>query len=80
MADPARLAAKVKGPLGPYAMEFYDWLLESGTTPLTAMAKLRWMAHLSRWMADSEVDVRELSLELATRFCDARRAPAGTVG
>lgn len=73
MADPARLAAKVKGPLGPYAMEFYDWLLESGTTPLTAMAKLRWMAHLSRWMADSEVDVRELSLELATRFCDARR-------
>ncbi len=73
MADPVRLAAKVGGPLGPHATSFYDRLLNRGHTPLTAMAKLRWLAHLSRWMDDAGVDVTELSFEAAVRFCEYRR-------
>jgi integrase/recombinase XerD len=74
MADPTVLAAKVQGPLGPYALGFHDELRSRGSTPLSAMAKLRWMAHLSRWMNEAHIGAAELSLEVSVRFCDARRS------
>ena len=73
MPDAVRLAEKVSGPLGPYAMGFFEELRNQGSTPLTSMSRLRWMAHLSRWMEEVGVEVSALSLDTAMRFCEARR-------
>jgi site-specific recombinase XerD len=70
--DPLKVA--VKGPLGPYAAGFCAALDGLGYASSSAVNVLKLVAHLSRWMEQEGLTVRELGSEEAGRYVAARHA------
>lgn len=69
---------RVTGPLAAHADGFRDELIGRGYTPLSAANQLRVMAHLSRWLANHELNAEDLTVERAEAFLEARRAEGYT--
>ena len=72
MSDPSRVV--VSGPLSAFAPGFLDELLGQGYRPGTAAKQLQLMAHLSRWMAERDLESGALSGVEIERFVEDRRA------
>jgi integrase/recombinase XerD len=71
MQDPSRV--RVAGPLAPFATGFLDHLRAQGYR-FGAFEQLSLVAHLSRWMAQSQLDVGSLAAPLVIdRFVVVRR-------
>src|SRR5690242_10572394 len=64
----------VRGPLSMLASGFANYLVHTGYTPYSARDQMRLMAHLSRWMLNQGIVVRDLSMDELERFMHARRA------
>lgn len=77
MGDPSRV--RVSGPLEPYAQGFREELEALGYRPNTASAQLRLMAHLSRWLERSDLDVAAVTPDLVDAFLADRRAEGYTM-
>jgi integrase/recombinase XerD len=65
---------RVTGPLVPYARGFAAELARLGFTKVSAQKQLQLAAHLSRWLADSGLDVAVLDAVAVDGFLAARRA------
>jgi len=65
------MAAKVPGPLAPYAAGFAEWLACQGYAPSTVGHQLRLVARLSRWLAEEGVRPAALSEAVALRFAQS---------
>lgn len=76
MRDPSRV--RVAGPLGRYASGFAGELARVGYTPNSAALQLGLMAHVSRWLAESDLVPEQLSAAGMERFLSARRAAGYT--
>jgi integrase/recombinase XerD len=72
MSDPSRVV--VSGPLSAYAPGFVDELLGQGYRPGTAAKQLQLMAHLSRWMAERDLEPGALRGVEIERYVEDRRA------
>jgi len=72
MVDPSRIG--LTGPLARHREGFWAELRAQGYTPLSSANQLRVMAHLSRWLADKELDPAELTEERTEEFLAHRRA------
>jgi integrase/recombinase XerD len=72
MRDPLRV--RVTGPLAPFASGFVGELGRRGYSPVSAVAQMQLVAHLSRWMAARRVAPDELTVGHVGRFMQARRA------
>ena len=59
---------RVPGPLAPYAAGFVVELVGRGYRPLSVAGQLRLMAHLSRWLAEQDLQPGGLTFQLAERF------------
>jgi site-specific recombinase XerD len=70
---PGRKAVRVEGPLSPYALGFGAHLIDRGYAPWSAEAQLRLMAHLSRWLAEQDLEPGALGGEIAECFLRSRR-------
>jgi integrase/recombinase XerD len=68
------LKAQVTGPLERYALEFADKLLLQGYTASGASQHLGFIAHLSRWMARSNLGASALTPTVITEYLSARCA------
>ena len=64
---------RVLGPLAPYAAGFVVELVGRGYRPRSVSCQLELMAHLSRWLAEQDVEPGGLTLEMAERFLEVRR-------
>lgn len=64
---------RFRGPLTPIAGELEARLRRSGYTPLTTARVLRLCSHLSRWLADSDLDACDLSSTVVERYLADRR-------
>src|SRR5262245_24774499 len=71
MHDPTRV--RVTGPLKPYADGFRVELTRRGYTAGSAELQLGLAAHLSRWLADHDLELSELTREYLRRFLADRR-------
>jgi site-specific recombinase XerD len=60
--------------LAPYAAGFVVELIGRGYRPLSVAGQLRLMAHLSRWMAEQDLEPGGLTMEVVERFLEVRRA------
>jgi integrase/recombinase XerD len=69
---------EVPGPLGPFVAGFAAELSRQGYKPKPVGRQLGLVAALSGWLAAEGVAASELSLEVAERFCAARRAAGRT--
>ncbi|HUP23210.1 MAG TPA: site-specific integrase [Thermoanaerobaculia bacterium] len=76
MTDPSRV--RVTGPLDPFAAGFASELSRQGYTSNAARLQMQLMAHLSRWLADRELDPRGLCAVEVERFLADRRAAGYT--
>lgn len=65
---------RVTGPLAPYATEFTRCLTQRGYRPSTCVGHLQVMAHLSRWLQDRQLGVRELNTQRVEEYLAERRA------
>jgi hypothetical protein len=72
MSDPSRVV--VSGPLSAFAPGFLDELLGQGYRPGTASKQLQLLAHLSRWMAERDLEPGALHRVELERFVKDRRA------
>jgi len=77
MHDPSRV--RVTGPLTPYADGFRAELAGKGYAPGSAEFQLGLVAHLSRWLADHNLGVDELTPANVRRFFEDRRAGGYTL-
>ena len=68
----------VVGTLGAYGEDFREWLLERGYTWESAAHQVHLMAHLSRWLDANAVEPAALTLAVAERFLEFRRAEGYT--
>jgi site-specific recombinase XerD len=78
MAKTKPSSPHVTGPLTVYAEGFRAELARLGYTPLTAAGHLRLMAHLSRWMADRNLDPSALDEATVEEYFAQRRAAGYT--
>lgn len=62
------------GPLGPYARGFAAELARLGFTRGSARKQMELAAHLSRWLCDAGLGVRDLAAPAVGEFLAARRA------
>ena len=69
---------KVTGPLTTYADGFGAALAAQGYTLLSARSQLELLAHVSRWLAASGLDVQSLTTARVDEFLEARRAAGYT--
>jgi integrase/recombinase XerD len=69
---------RITGPLVRYVDGFGRALLDQGYTPLSARSQLELMAHLSRWLADSEHGAESLTPARVDEFLAARRGEGHT--
>jgi integrase/recombinase XerD len=76
MHDPARV--RVTGPLMPYADGFRAELARKGYAPGSAEFQLGLAAHLSRWLADRDLGVSELTRGHVGQFLEDRRSSGYT--
>jgi integrase/recombinase XerD len=67
-------AGRVQGPLAPYAAGFVVELVKRGYGPRSVRGQLELMAHLSRWLAEQDLESGALTQEAAERFLAVRRA------
>jgi hypothetical protein len=65
---------RVAGPLEPFAVGFAGELGVQGYRPQGVEHQLRLMAHLSRWLAEENLEVAGLTGTVVGRFMVARRA------
>src|SRR5215207_2360618 len=72
------LGVGVAGPLGPFVAGFAAELARQGYKPQPVGKQLGLLAALSGWLAAEGVAVSGLSLDVAERFCAARRAAGHT--
>lgn len=72
MHDPTRV--RVTGPLMPYASGFLAELTRMGYTAGSAELQLGLVAHLSRWLADHDLEASGLTREHVQRFLVDRRS------
>jgi hypothetical protein len=72
MVDPSRV--RVTGPLELFAVGFAGELSVQGYRGQGMGHQLRLMAHLSRWLAEENLEVASLTGAVAARFMVARRA------
>src|SRR5919108_1677391 len=72
MSDPSRVV--VSGPLSAFAPGFLGELLGRGYRPGPAAKQLQLMAHLSRWMAERDLEPGALRGVEIERFVEDRRA------
>lgn len=77
MGKPSRV--RVSGPLGPYACGFRKELARQGYTSHSASNQLQLMAHASRWLANRELGVDELTPARVEEFLAARRVEGYTL-
>ena len=61
-------AGRVLGPLAPYAAGFVVELVGRGYRPRSVSGQLELMAHLSRWLAEQDLQPGGLTFQLAERF------------
>ncbi|MFH0899351.1 MAG: tyrosine-type recombinase/integrase [Pseudomonadota bacterium] len=71
MFDPA--SVRFRGQLVPYVPGFWSSLIEQGYEPLSAGNLLRLAAHLSRWLDDRSLCVRNLDDERIAEFLAHRK-------
>jgi site-specific recombinase XerD len=76
IVDPMRV--RMTGPLTPFKAGFTAELLRQGYAPKPASFHVQLMAHLSRWLADEELDARGLTPAKAELFLQERRAAGYT--
>ena len=72
MGNPSRV--RVSGPLGPYAVGFWDELRRLGYRPNAASNLLQLMAHVSRWLEHHQLEPGELTPARVDEFLVDRRA------
>ena len=72
-------AGRVLGPLAPHAAGFVVELVGRGYRPRSVSGQLELMAHLSRWMAEGDVELGGLTVEMADRFLAVRRESASSL-
>ena len=63
----------MEGRLALYAPGFRVWLAERGYRPSSVEDQVWLMAHLSRWLAEQDVEASALTAEALERFRRARR-------
>jgi hypothetical protein len=68
-----RSVARVEGRLAPYAPGFRAWLAERGYRPSSVEDQVWLMAHLSRWLAEQDLEPSALTAAAAEGFRRARR-------
>ncbi|TWP32359.1 tyrosine-type recombinase/integrase [Leekyejoonella antrihumi] len=68
------ITVSVDGPLGIYADGFARMLAGRGYRPRSIEGQLRLLGYLSSWMHVRGLDVGDVTLEVAQRFVEARRA------
>jgi integrase/recombinase XerD len=78
MSKPTPSRVRVSGPLEAYADGFRKELATQGYSSSPAAGHLQLMAHLSRWLADRDLDPGELTVAWVKQFVEDRRA-AGRV-
>jgi len=71
------LAARVAGPLEPFAHGFLAWLLEQGYSPSVVGVRIRLVVKLSAWMEVGGVSPRGLTPQLMEQFLVPERAFCG---
>ena len=76
MSNPFRV--ELSGPLSVLAAGFLDDLLRRGYRPGTAAKQLQAMSHLSRWMAERDVESSDLTKPVLEEFAGDRRASGWT--
>ena len=76
MGNPFRV--EMAGPLSVFAAGFLDDLLRRGYRPGTAAKQLQAMSHLSRWMAERDVESVDLTKPVLEEFACDRRASGWT--
>ena len=64
---------RIHGPLEEYVPGFEAVLLRSGFTPASVVNQLHLVAHLSRWLESSGVDLRDLTGVQVDAFLRERR-------
>jgi integrase/recombinase XerD len=70
------LAFRVEGPLAPAATGLWDELRERGYSPERVRARMRLVVELSRWMAERELGLAELNVDvLEELLAHARSLP-----
>jgi Phage integrase family/Phage integrase, N-terminal SAM-like domain len=69
---------EVSGPLGPFAAGFVDDMRRQGFGPVAVRKHPGLVAGLSGWLMTEDLTPAGLSLEVAERFCAARRASGHT--
>ena len=69
---------RITGPLVQYVDGFGRALLDQGYTPLSARSQLELMAHVSRWLAESELGAESLTPARVDEFLAARRGEGHT--
>lgn len=78
MSRPRSKATKLadirfRGPLTPFASELEVRLRRAGYTPLSTTNVLRLCSHLSRWLAENDLDADDLSSTVVERYLNHRR-------
>ncbi len=78
MSRPRSKATKLadirfRGPLAPFANELEVRLRRAGYTPLSTTSVLRLCSHLSRWLAENDLDADDLSSVVVERYLNHRR-------
>ena len=73
MAEPRPDRVRVSGPLLSFAAGFHLCLVEQGYAPCSVQFHLQLLAHMSRWMEASGVEVGELSPAIVERLLAERR-------
>jgi site-specific recombinase XerD len=76
MSNPFRV--EMSGPLSVFAAGFLDDLVRRGYRPGTAAKQLQAMSHLSRWMAERDVESSDLTKPVLEEFACDRRASGWT--
>lgn len=69
---------RVSGPLMPWRTGFCEELDRRGYSPLSVANQVRLLAHASRWMTETEVELGALSEARCAEFLVARRAAGYT--
>jgi integrase/recombinase XerD len=67
-------AARMHGPLAPFAQGYERWLVERGFRQETVRARLSQFADVSMWLESEGLSVEELGLRRMEEFLAARRA------
>ncbi len=67
MSNPLRV--EMSGPLSTFAVGFLEDLLNRGYPPGTAAKQLQAMSHLSRWMAERDVESNDLTKQVLEGGC-----------